>query len=53
MAGRGEEQAWAPWEEGSRAPCSLGRRQGGYGGWKNNRGGSAKLPSARGEHPYL
>ena len=26
MAGRGEEQAWAPWEEGSRAPCALGKK---------------------------
>jgi hypothetical protein len=23
LAGREEEQAWAPWEEGSRAPCAL------------------------------
>jgi hypothetical protein len=26
------------------------RRQGGYGGWEEVRGGSEKLPS---EHPYL
>jgi hypothetical protein len=26
MAGRGEEQAWVPWEEGSRAPCALGKK---------------------------
>jgi hypothetical protein len=26
LAGREEEQAWAPWEEGSRAPCVLAAR---------------------------
>jgi hypothetical protein len=45
LAGRGKEQAWAPWEEGRKLPARWGRRRGGEkadGGWKNNRGGNAK-----------
>jgi hypothetical protein len=41
---QGREQAWAPWR-GARLPAAAavgGRRQGGCGGWKFLRGGSAK-----------
>jgi hypothetical protein len=38
---------------GRRRKESVGEKEAVGGGWKNDRGGSAKLPSARGEHPYL